>query len=80
MSGDRVPSSAARSRIATVVDTFAALPPIARFYGAGGIVLLLGIVSGYATDSSRGIAVGIVAGTVGITAYLGLGILGPAKR
>ena len=74
MSGDRPISSVPRPRLAAVVRAFLGLRPVVRFYAVGGIVLSAGIVSGYASDSSKGIALGIVAGTVGMWAYLGLGI------
>ena len=80
MSGDRPLSPTPRSRIGTIVDAFLGLRPIVRFYGVGGIVLVVGLLSGYASDSSKGIALGIVAGTVGMWAYFGLGIISPAKR
>ena len=80
MSGDPSLSPTRRSRIAILVDAFLALRPIARFYGVGGIVLVVGIVSGYASDFSKGIALGIIAGGVGMWAYFGLGIIRPAKR
>jgi hypothetical protein len=80
MSGDRPLSPTPRSRVATAVDTVLALHPITRFFGVGGMILFIGIVAGCASDSSKGIALGIVAGTVGIWAYFGLGVVGPAKR
>ena len=80
MSGDRPISSAPRSRLAAVARAFFGLRPVVRFYAVGGIVLSAGIVSGCASDSSKGIALGIIAGTIGMWAYLGLGIVNPANR
>ncbi len=80
MSGDRPISIAPCSRLAAVSRAFFGLRPVVRFYAAGGIVLSAGIVSGYASDSSKGIALGLVAGTIGMWAYLGLGITNPANR
>jgi hypothetical protein len=80
MSGDRPISSAPRSRLAAVACAFVGLRPVVRFYAIGGIVLSAGMVSGYASDSSKGIALGIVAGTIGMWAYLGLGITNAASR
>jgi hypothetical protein len=80
MSGDRPISSAPRSRSAAVLRAFLGLRPVVRFYVVGGIVLAAGIVSGYASDSSKGIGLGIVAGTIGMWAYLGLGMTNPANR
>jgi hypothetical protein len=75
MSGDRPISSAPRSRLAAVPRAFLGLRPVVRFYVTGGIVLSAGIVSGYASDSSKGVALGIVAGAIGMWANLN-----PANR
>lgn len=80
MSGDRPVSLISRRRVTGVVDAFLGVRPIVRFYGFGGAVLFVGIVSGYASDPSKGIALGIVAGALGMWAYLGLGVINLANR